>query len=81
MSRGTNGLFWSTTWAFGLEPVGNAATKPIVRWRSDYRSTLTGRLANRYPLEPVHFLMEPKMLLGVKARPSGSRSLARSGDR
>ena len=32
------------------------------------RSTRLGLLANKYGLEPVHFAMERKMLLGIKER-------------
>ncbi|MCA1657064.1 MAG: hypothetical protein LC713_05055 [Actinobacteria bacterium] len=53
----------------------------LVRWRSDFPPTLRSRLVNQYPLEPVHFAMERKMLLGIKARaedagPVGRRSRA-----
>jgi hypothetical protein len=56
------------TWAFILEPVGERATRLIVRWRSDYKPTLLGLLVNQFGLEPVHFAMERKMLLGIKER-------------
>jgi hypothetical protein len=36
--------------------------------RSEFKPTLVGLLANKYGLEPVHLLMERKMLLGVKHR-------------
>jgi hypothetical protein len=39
-----------------------------VRWRSDFEPTVAGRLANKYLLEPVHFVMERKMLLGIRQR-------------
>ena len=38
------------------------------RWRSDFRPTLAGLLVDRYALEPVHVVMERRMLLGIKRR-------------
>jgi hypothetical protein len=61
------GLPWPS-WAFVLEPEGQDATRLIVRWRSDFEPTLAGRLANKYLLEPVHFVMERRMLLGIRQR-------------
>lgn len=56
------------SWAFVLEPLNDQATRLIVRWRSDYKPTVAGLFFNHYGLEPIHFLMERKMLLGIKAR-------------
>ena len=56
------------TWAFILEPLDEQTTRLIVRWRSYYRPSLPGLLFNQYGLEPVHFMMERKMLLGIKKR-------------
>ncbi len=56
------------TWAFILEPLDERTTRLIVRWRSDYKPAPMGSFFNQYGLEPVHFLMERKMLLGIKGR-------------
>jgi hypothetical protein len=56
------------SWAFVLEPIDDQTTRLIVRWRSDYKPTVAGMFFNQYGLEPVHFLMERKMLLGFKER-------------
>lgn len=61
------GLPWPT-WAFVLRDVDAGRTRLIVRMRSDFKPTLLGLLANKYGLEPVHFAMERKMLLGIKER-------------
>jgi hypothetical protein len=53
------------TWAFVLEPVGDAC-RLIVRVRADPRPSLL-RLALPL-LEPVHFIMEREMLSGIKRR-------------
>jgi hypothetical protein len=36
--------------------------------RVDFKPTAAGLLVNKYGLEPVHFLMERKMLLGIRQR-------------
>jgi hypothetical protein len=36
--------------------------------RSDFTPTPLGLLANKYALEPVHVVMERRMLLGIKQR-------------
>jgi hypothetical protein len=61
------GLPWPT-WTFVLRELGDGSTRLIVRMRSDFKPTLLGLLANKYALEPVHFAMERKMLLGIKER-------------
>ncbi|MBK9178819.1 MAG: hypothetical protein IPM45_04480 [Acidimicrobiales bacterium] len=56
------------SWAFVLEPIDDDRCRLVVRWRSDYLPTVAGRLGNQYALEPVHFVMERRMLLGIKER-------------
>lgn len=56
------------SWAFILEPIDPLATRLIVRFRSDFQPTPAGLIVNGYGLEPVHFLMERKMLLGIRER-------------
>jgi hypothetical protein len=56
------------SWAFVLDPIDALATRLIVRFRSDYDPTPAGLLFNGYGLEPVHFLMERKMLMGIRER-------------
>jgi hypothetical protein len=65
------GLPWPT-WVFVLRDLGNGSTRLIVRMRSDFKPTVVGLLANKYGLEPVHFAMERKMLLGIKRRAEGA---------
>jgi hypothetical protein len=61
------GLPWPT-WSFVLRDLGNGSSRLIVRMRSDFKPNPVGLLANKYALEPVHFAMERKMLLGIKQR-------------
>lgn len=55
-------------WTFALRPLGGRRTRLVVRFQSDFAPTPAGWLMNKYALEPVHFLMERKMLLGIKER-------------
>jgi hypothetical protein len=56
------------SWAFVLHPAPADATRLLVRWRSSTPKTAYDLVFNKYLLEPVHFLMERKMLLGIKKR-------------
>lgn len=66
--------------AFVLEPAGDGRTKLIVRTRGDGDDdlqALTMAPLGLMLMEPAHFIMERKMLLGIRARveaarPSGS---------
>jgi hypothetical protein len=51
--------------AFVLEPLGERATRLIVRSRG---AGAWGRLAHYLFWEPAHFVMERRMLLGIKER-------------
>ncbi len=61
------GMPWAS-WAFVLVPLTPHRCRLAVRWRADYTPTVTGVLVNQLLVEPVHFLMERKMLLGIKER-------------
>ncbi|WP_458206924.1 hypothetical protein [Haladaptatus sp. NG-SE-30] len=56
------------TWAFVLRPMDEEMTRFIARMRSEGKPTLAGKLADYLFWEPAHFVMERKMLLGVKER-------------
>jgi hypothetical protein len=55
------------SWAFVLQPAGAGVTRLVVRFRADYPPNPLSAVAGAM-LEPVSFLMERKMLLGIKAR-------------
>jgi hypothetical protein len=59
-------LAW--TWGFYLEPVGAAATRLVVRSRANWRPTLPTAFARAFMLEPAHFIMEERMLRGIRDR-------------
>lgn len=60
--------FPSITWAFIVEPVGTGQTRLLIRSRSSFSPTAGQYLTNKYALEPIHFIMERRMMLGIKER-------------
>ena len=57
-----------TTWGFILEPVNENSTRLIARFRQDYEPTFGNKLMWRGLTDPLTFVMERKMLLGIKVR-------------
>ena len=57
-----------TTWGFILEPEDDNSTRLIVRWRQGYEPTLGNTIMWRYITDPITFVMERKMLHGIKLR-------------
>ena len=62
------GDYFATTWTFCLEPVDAHTTRLIERYRFDYNPTPMNTFFYRVILEPGSFIMERKMLLGIKER-------------
>lgn len=62
---GDEGL--ETTWTFALIPKPGGTTRLIARSRAVAYPTIVTRVLNGIFWEPVHFLMERKMLLTIKA--------------
>lgn len=56
------------TWAFVVHPMNDGTTRFVGRMRSHGKRTVRGRMADYLFWEPAHFVMERKMLLGVKNR-------------
>jgi hypothetical protein len=66
--------------AFILRPVNDSTTRLLVRTRGGGTPTYAGVALAPIGLlvfEPAHFIMERGMLLGIKRRAEGSRSLVR----
>lgn len=57
-----------TAWSFVLDTLDSGDTRLIVRDRTDFPPTLGQLLVWRVLTDPIHFVMERKMLLGIKAR-------------
>jgi hypothetical protein len=62
------GDFMAVSWGFYLFERLDAATRLVARWRADWAPTVQNTLFYRAFLEPGAFLMERKMLLGIKER-------------
>jgi hypothetical protein len=59
----------AATWLFAVEPLGAGRSRFISRYRADCSDDLSTRLAfGPAFVEPVGFVMDRQMLLGVKAR-------------
>ncbi len=56
------------TWAFVLRPMNDGTTRFVVRMRSHGKENIRGKAADYVFWEPAHFVMERKMLYGVKER-------------
>jgi hypothetical protein len=61
------------TWAFLLDAQGAGRTRLIVRARVDPGRGVWTWLLSRFVFSPAHFVMERKMLLGIKRRVEASR--------
>lgn len=61
------------SWAFVLEPLNERQTRLIVRFRVSTTACQAVSTAFTSLLEPAHFIMERKMLYGIKERAEGSQ--------
>ena len=59
--------YFAATWLLYLQPVGEHATRLITRGRYDYSPDQEKWMGPRF-MEPVSFVMQRKMLLGIKGR-------------
>ncbi len=62
----------SATWVFVLEEQEGGATRLLVRSRNGYEPTAANHIV-WHLVEPISFVMERKMLLGIKARAEQAR--------
>ncbi len=62
------GTQFDASWAFVLDQVGDGVTRLIARFRADFVFGLETQLFARLLLEPAAFIMERRMLLGIKER-------------
>jgi hypothetical protein len=58
----------AASWAFVLHPLGKGGTRLLIRFRSDWEPGIGASMFNRGVLEPAHFIMERKMIYGIKNR-------------
>jgi hypothetical protein len=68
-------------WTFILCPIDEHTTRLIIRGRGEFNPDLKNRMLNfllwRGIFEPAHFIMERKMLLGVKQRAEAKAEMQR----
>ena len=64
------------TWSFASRPLDTGATRLVVRTRAAFTPRLLCVPASVLLLEPVHFMMERGMLLGIKARAQRTANVA-----
>jgi hypothetical protein len=58
----------AASWAFVLQPLDKERTRLLIRFRSDWEPGIRASVFNRGVLEPAHFIMERKMMYGIKNR-------------
>jgi hypothetical protein len=63
-----------TTWAFIVEPIDDKTTRLIIRWRQDYEKTFGNTIGWRLVTDPITFVMERKLLQGIKLRVEAAHS-------
>jgi hypothetical protein len=68
--------FFVSSWAFVLRQLDSNSTRLIVRFSLDWDRGLINEVSYRALFEPIHFVMERKMLLGIRRRAENS-SLSR----
>ena len=56
------------TWGFYLKKLDETSTRLIIRARGDWKPSLFNWLIQHTVFEPAHFIMERKMMLGIKER-------------
>ena len=62
------GDFMAVTWGWYLYPVDERTTRFVERFSADYNPTFSNQFYFRAFIEPGAFVMERKMLLGIKER-------------
>jgi hypothetical protein len=75
ISRG--GHAESGTWTFLLDPIDGHATRLILRSRGAQAQSFVAMLFGRLVFDPIHFIMERKMMLGIRERAENTSGLER----
>lgn len=57
-----------TSWVFHLEPVDAATTRLIARYRGSYEPGIANTIIWRALTDPIFFVMERRMLIGIRDR-------------
>jgi hypothetical protein len=59
------------TWGFYLKPLDDNTTRLLIRSRGDFDRGILPWVIRYLLFEPIHFVMERKMMLGIRARAEG----------
>lgn len=59
------------SWSFVLEPAGDSATRLLIRGRGAGGRSLLGTAFDKAIFEPIHFVMERRMMIGLKQLSEG----------
>ena len=60
------------SWSFALEPLNESQTRLLFRGRGQPRHSLLAMTFDRAVFEPLHFVMERRMMIGLKQVAEGS---------
>lgn len=71
LSEGIQETYFPTSWTFILQELSPTETRLIARYRLACPNSLLYRAGCRFLLEPISFIMERKMLLGIRERVHG----------
>lgn len=58
----------ASTWLMYLDPIDDTTTRLVHRWRISYPPTLINAIAWRWLTNPITFVMERRMLRGIRER-------------
>lgn len=67
-------------WGFHLKRLDSATTRLVIRGRGDWNPGLLNGFTHYVVFEPAHFVMERKMMLGIKARAEGKEPCCKHKD-
>ncbi len=62
------GGYLATTWGWYLQALDRRTTRLVERFRCDWNPSFANQVLMHVVMEPVSFIMERKMLLGIKER-------------
>lgn len=84
------GTWWAGTphdrppdgsWAFVVEPAGDESARLLVRTRGTSAPSVLGRAFERGFFEPAHFVMERRMMEGIRGLAEGRLAPSRASER
>jgi uncharacterized membrane protein YGL010W len=71
---GRRGDYLNVSSGWYLDRIDDHTTRFVGRWYTEWRPGLLNQIAYRVFLEPMAFIMERKMLLGIKQRAENQTS-------